>query len=289
MSTTTPVDAQAETRTGPGPAAAGAVTGLVAGVAATVTGLVLGLVLNVLGATTTAPLRLGTWLTGLGLGGGWHQVVTSDLPTGAGWTTWVAGAPLLVTAAAGLIAARLFRRYSPGIVGVAMACLTFGIVAAAVVVLSIVTETTTSDSGTVDSSMGLTWLWTGGLRPGTVVGAILLMLVVGLATTVLRPHLDAARGVAWGVVVVPGVVFTVVLLAGVFYLTSQPVAALTVGLLMPLAGTAIMFGLGGARVSLGLTRAAPEPYTLDTWQAGPLVFAAGVAAVLIIAVIVESS
>ena len=60
-------------------------------------GVAIAWLLAALGLTETDTLRLGSWLAGLGLLGGWRQTVTSDVAGGLEWSTWAAGAPLLIT------------------------------------------------------------------------------------------------------------------------------------------------------------------------------------------------
>lgn len=265
---------------------AGVVIGVVAVAAALITGALVALALRGAGVTSTVPQSLGAWLTGAGLWGGWRQDVTSDLPNGAGWTVWAAGAPLLITAAAGLPAAALFRRWRPGPAGVVTATLTAAALAAALVAVSITATATTNEAGSVDVREGLTWWWTVGVHPGTVTGTALLMIVIGVANTVALPWWEPARHIAWRLVVVPGVVLTLALVAGSAWLTSSLPAASALLLLFPLAGTLALFALAGVPVTFGLTRVAPEPYVLATWQAGPVVAVGGVIVILLIAVIV---
>ena len=85
------------------------VAGLVAVAVAVVVGIAIAAILGALGLTTSSPVRLGEWLAGTGLLGGWRQVVSSDVNGGLGWSTWAAGAPLLVTLVA-VLATALFAR-----------------------------------------------------------------------------------------------------------------------------------------------------------------------------------
>mgnify|MGYP003584873849 CR=1 FL=1 len=262
---------------------AGVIIGVAAFVGALLVAVFVTLVLIALGVTSTEPMSLGTWLTGTGLWGGWSQQVVSDLPNGAGWTVWVAGAPLLITAGAGLPAAMMFRRWQPGILGVITAAITTAALAAVLVWASSTTDTTTNAAGSVSVREGLTWWWTGDLHPGTIVGAALLLLVIGLTNTVGLSWWQPARHVAWAVVVAPGLILTVALLAGTAWLTSSISAAATLGLLFPLSGTLAVFAMAGVPVTFGLTRVAPDPYVLTTWQAGPVIALVGILVVVLIA------
>ena len=66
------------------------------------------------------------------------------------------------------------------------------------------TLSTTNDAGTVDVVEGLTWWWTAGLRPGTVTGAVLLIVGVGFVASRGERWWREGRAVAHGTVVVPG-------------------------------------------------------------------------------------
>lgn len=264
----------------------GIAIGLIAIGCATVAGLLLALVLVSVGVTQTPVVQLGIWLAGAGVWGGWQQDVTSTMASGAGWSLWVAGAPLLVTAAAGMPAAALFRRWRTGPVGAIVAAVTAAICAAGLVAVSTSSYTTTNSAGAVTVQERLTWWWSGGTHPGTVTGAALLLLVVGVATTVARRQWDEARHVAWATMVVPGLVISVALAAGAFWLTSSVSAAIAVLALYPLVGTLALFAGGGVPVEFGLSRVSPEPFVISTWQQGPVVAVGAVLAVIVVAVIV---
>ena len=264
----------------------GLLVGCLAVIGALAVGVGIAWLVAALGLTDTATLRLGAWLAGLGLLGGWHQSVSSDVAGGLQWATWVAGAPLLVTTAAALLSAALTRRLRLGLPGVAAAAVGAGAAAVGLVALSQRTLTTTNDAGTVQVTEGLTWWWTGGLRPGTVTGAAGLVLVVGLVSTVGAPWWRQGRAVAWGVVVVPGVLVTVAAAAGAAWLTSSTPVGVILAVLYPLLGTVILLGIGGAPAELGLTRVTPDPYAISTWSRGPVVAIGGVAACLVVAGVV---
>ena len=187
-----------------GSVARGVLVGALAVATAVLVGAAIASLLAALGLTETDTLRLGSWLAGLGLLGGWRQTVTSDVAGGLEWSTWAAGAPLLITGAAAVVVALLIRRMRLGLAGVAGAGLGAGGAAAALVALSQRTLTTTNEAGTVDVTEGLTWWWTGGLRPGTVTGAAVLAILVGLVSTVGATWWRGGRAVAYGLVVIPG-------------------------------------------------------------------------------------
>lgn len=264
--------------------------GLLAGVgavgAATLAGLGLAGLLGALGLTDTPARVLGPWLAGLGLLGGWRQDVSSDVAGGLTWSTWAAGAPLLVTGAAGLTASVVVRRARLGVPGVVVAVLASAATAALLTALSEQSATVTNAAGSVTTSMGLTWWWTAGLRPGTVTGAALLVAGVALVQSVGRRWWDAGRALALGLLVWPGLLITLALAAGAVWLTSTPAVGVALAALHPLLGTAVLLALAGAPAQLGLTRISPEPYVLSTWSAGPLVVVGGLAAALVVAVLV---
>jgi hypothetical protein len=261
-------------------------TGLLVVALAVVTGVALAGLLAVLGLTDTSPWALGPWLAGLGLLGGWRQDVTADVAGGIGWSTWAAGAPLLVTITVAVLVALLVRRLGLEPVGVLVAAAAAGAAAALLVAVSTRTTTTTSDAGTVEAVHGLTWWWTGGVRPGTVVGALLLVATVGLVHVVGRRWWDGGRGVAYGLLVVPGVLLTVAAAAGAWWLTSSTAVAVSLAALYPLLGTVLLLSLGGAPAQLGLTRITPEPVVLATWSTSPLVLVGGLVAAGAVAVLV---
>lgn len=264
----------------------GIAIGLIAMACATVAGLLVAAVLVGVGVTTTPVLPLGVWLAGAGVWGGWQQGVTSTMANGAGWSVWVAGAPLLVTAAAGLPAAALFRRWRPGIAGAMVAALTAAVATVGLVAISGRSNTTANAAGAVTVDEHLTWWWSGGTHPGTVIGAAALLLIVGLATTVGRPWWDQARRVAWAIVVIPGLILTVVAGAVAFWFTSSGSAAIALVILYPLVGSLALFAGGGVPVEFGLSRVSPEPFVLSTWSQGFVVAAVAVLAALVVAVVV---
>jgi hypothetical protein len=269
-----------------GAVARGVLVGALAVVAAVLVGVAIAWLLAALGLTETESLRLGSWLAGLGLLGGWRQTVTSDVAGGLEWSTWAAGAPLLITGAAAVVIATLLRRLRVGLPGVAGAGLGAGGAAAVLVTLSQRTLTTTNEAGTVDVAEGLTWWWTGGLRPGTVTGAVALAVLVGVVATVGTTWWRTGRAVAYGVVVVPGVLITLIAAAGAVWLTSSTAAGVALAVLYPLLGSAVLLAAGGAPGEGGLTRITPEPYVLSTWSSGLLVALGGVLGCVLLAALV---
>ena len=269
-----------------GTLARGALVGVLSVVVAVAVGLAIAGLLAGLGLTETELLLLGPWLAGLGLVGGWQQTVTSEVAGGLEWSTWAAGAPLLVTGAAGGVVAHLSGRLRLGPSGIIGAALGAGGSAGVLVAVSQRTQTTTNGAGTVDVTEGLTWWWTGGLRPGTVTGAVALVLTVGVVRTAGARWWRAGRAVAYGVIVIPGLMITVVLGAAAAWLTSSTPVGVALAVLYPLLGSAALLGLGGAPGAGGLTRVTPEPYSLSTWSSGPLVAIGGVAACLLVAALV---
>jgi hypothetical protein len=264
----------------------GVLVGALAVAAAVLMGVAIAWLLATLGLTGTDTLRLGCWLAGLGLLGGWRQTVTSDVAGGVQWSTWAAGAPLLITGAAGLVVALLARRMAVGLPGVAGMGVGSGGGAAALVVLSQRTLSTTNEAGTVDVTEGLTWWWTGGLRPGTVTGAAALAILVALVSSVGAGWWRSGRAVAHGVVIVPGLVITVIAAAGAVWLTSSPSVGVALAVLYPLLGSAVLLAVGGAPGEGGLTRITPEPTVLSTWSSGPVVGLGGLAVCLLVAAVV---
>ena len=266
--------------------ARGVLVGALAVVTAVLVGVAIAWLLAALGLTETDTLLLGSWLAGLGLLGGWRQTVTSDVAGGLEWSTWAAGAPLLITGAAAVVLAVPLRRMSVGLAGVTGAGLGAGGAAAALVALSQRTLTTTNEAGTVDVTEGLTWWWTGGLRPGTVTGAAALAFLVGLVSTVGATWWRGGRAVAYGLVVVPGLLITMIAAAGAGWLTSSTAVGVALAVLYPLLGSAVLLAAGGAPGEGGLTRITPEPYALSTWSSGLLIGLGGVAACLLLAALV---
>lgn len=266
--------------------ARGALVGVLAVGAAVAVGAGIAWLLAALGLTDTGTWVLGPWLAGLGLLGGWQQTVTTDVAGGLQWASWAAGAPLLVTGAAATVVAVLTRRLRLGLAGGAGAVVGAGVGAAALVALSHRTLTTTNGAGTVDVAEGLTWWWTGGLRPGTVTGSMALVLGVALVSTLGDRWWRAGRGVAYAVIVAPGVLVTLVAAAGAAWLTSSTAAGVALAVLYPLLGSAAMLGLGGAPAEGGLTRITPEPFALSTWSSGWLAVIGGIVACLVVAALV---
>ena len=237
-------------------------------------GLTIAWLLAALGLTETDTVLLGSWLAGLGLMGGWQQVVTSDVAGGLEWSTWAAGAPLLITGFGGRKWWRhLIRRMRVGLAGVAGAALGAGGAAAVLVTLSQRTLTTTNEAGRVDVSEGLTWWWTGGPRPGTVTGAVALAVLVGLVTTVAgRPVV--ARGPSRGVRRCrrPGVADHADRRGGRrVRFRAQRLWATALAVLYPLLGSATLLAVGGAPRRGRAHAVTPEPYVLSTWSSGLLV------------------
>jgi hypothetical protein len=263
--------------------ARGVLVGILCVVLAVGLGFLIAFVLGRLGLTGTDVQLLGPWLAGLGLLGGWRQTVTSDVAGGLEWSTWAAGAPLLITGAAAAAMATLTRRTHLGSAGVFGAGVGAGGASAVVVAVSQRTLTTTNDAGTVDVVEGLTWWWTAGLRPGTVTGAVLLIVGVGFVASRGERWWREGRAVAHGTVVVPGLLFTLVVAAGAVWLTSSTAVGVALALVYPLLGSAALLSLGGSPGEAGLTRITPEPYPLSTWASGPVVALGGIAACLIVA------
>jgi hypothetical protein len=255
-------------------------------VVAVLVGVAIAWLLVTLGLAGTDTVRLGSWLAGLGLLGGWQQTVTSDVAGGLEWWTWAAGAPLLITGAAAAVVALLIRRMRVGLAGVAGAGCGAGGAAAALVAWSQRTLSTTNEAGTVEVTEGLTWWWTGGLRPGTVTGAAALAVLVGLVSTAGATWWRGGRAVAYGVVVVPGLLITGIAAAGAAWLTSSTAVGVALAVLYPLLGSAVLLGVGGAPAEGGLTRITPEPYGLATWSSGLLVALGGIAVCLLLAALV---
>lgn len=264
----------------------GLLVGVLAVAAAVVVGVALAGLLAWLGLTETPVRVLGPWLAGLGLLGGWRQEVTSDVAGGIDWSTWAAGAPLLVTVAAvGVVGAAARRGTLDGVGGLA-AVLGAASASAVLVATSVASTTTTNDAGSVTRTEGLTLWWTGGTRPGTVTGCVLLVGAAVLVGTRGRRWWAGGRAVALGLLVWPGLALSLALSAAVIWLTSSPSVGVALAALYPLLGTAALLALGGAPAQVGLTRISPQPYELSTWSAGPLAVAGGVLGVLVVAVLV---
>jgi hypothetical protein len=259
------------------------VDGVLAVLIAVVVGTAIAVGLAQLGLTDTSWLRLGPWLAGLGLLGGWQQQVTSDIAGGISWATTVTGAPLLVTGAVWLFVSRRARAGTwvsalPGALGAAVA-------AAALTLVTTSSATVTNAAGSVTTRQGLSWAWENN-HPGTVVGAALLVGLVWLLNTVGLPWWRWGRGVALSLLAGLGAVLTLVVAGGVYYLTSSTAVAVALGALYPLAGTLLLFGLAGAPVSAGLTRLTPEVLALNTWSESLLYGVGGLVAAVLLAALV---
>lgn len=259
------------------------IDGVIAVLLAIVMGALIALGLAELGLTDTGWLTLGPWLAGAGLLGAWQQAVTAELAGGLAWTTTAAGAPLLVTWVAALYIALRARRGTwlqalPAAAGAAVA-------AALLVAATRTSVTVTNEAGSVTTSEGLTWLWSGD-RPGTVIGAALLVAVVWLLQTAALRWWRSGRGVAWSLLVGLGVVLTAAVAGGLYYLTSSLAVGLAVPLLYPLAGTLALFGVAGAPVEVSLTRLTPETLSLTTWSESLVYGVGGTVAALVLAALV---
>ena len=265
------------------------VAGVAAVAVATVTGVAIAALLGLLGLTTSSPVRLGEWLAGTGLLGGWRQDVSSDVNGGIGWSTWAAGAPALVTLAAMLTTALLARRTEAAragwltaltaAAGAAIACVPL-------VALSQVSHTTTNSAGTVKVAEGLTWVWTSGVHPGTLIGAAILVGGTWWINTAAIDWWRGGRPLAYGLLIVPGLVLTLIGGAALYYLTSSIAVGIATVLLFPLLGVTALLGIGGAPAYFGITRISPVPYDLWTWKSSLLYGAGGLILVLVIAVLV---
>jgi hypothetical protein len=256
-----------------------AVDGVLAVVLAVAVGLGLAFGLGYLGLTDTGLLSLGPWLAGLGLLGGWQQSVDSDVAGGIGWTTTVAGAPLLVTGVVVVFVGLRARRGPvwlalPGAAGTAAAT-------AFLVFASRSSETVDNAAGSVTTSEGLTWFWTGHL--GTVAGAAALVAGTWLLATVGRPWWLSGRAVALGLLFGAGVVLTIACALGAWYLTSSGTVAIALALMYPLVGTAALLAATGVPVEVGLTRLTPETLDVSTWTQGWLYGVGGLLAALLVA------
>lgn len=259
------------------------IDGVIAVLLAVVMGALIAFGLAELGLTDTGWLTLGPWLAGAGLLGAWQQQVTADLAGGLEWTTTAAGAPLLVTWAAALYIALRAKRGTwlqalPAALGAAVA-------AALLVAASRTSSTVSNDAGSVTTSEGLTWLWSGD-RPGTVIGAAALVAVVWLLRTAAARWWLSGRGVAWSLLLGLGVVLTAAVAGGLYYLTSSLAVGLAVPLLYPLAGTLALFGIAGAPVEISLTRLTPESLSLTTWSESLVYGIGGTVAALLLAALV---
>lgn len=129
-----------------------------------------------------------------------------------------------------------------------------------------------NSAGQVTINSGPTWLWTGGFHPGTLTGAFVLIGIAWWVNTAGLRWWRSGRAVAYGVLVIPGLVLTLVTAAGLVYLTSSfavgiaavvpdslggssrlavnPIAAIVVGALMAAVALAVRGrGRGSARSS----------------------------------------
>lgn len=264
----------------------GIAVGLAAVATATVAGLLLAAALHLLGVVDTSPWTVGPWLAGAGLLGGWHQEVTADVAGGLAWSTWASGAPLLATVVAVWVTGSLVRRLRLPVASVPVAMVAAGVSAYVLVLASDRTTRTVDEAGTVTVQESLTTWWTGAWHPGTITGAALLVGVTGLVATIGSTWWRAGRAVAFGLLVVPGVLITLAAAAGVWWLTSSASLASAVVLLAPLLGTTLLMAAGGAPADVGLTRVSPEPYDLSTWTTGWLAVLAGVALCAVVSVLV---
>lgn len=261
-------------------------TGALAVVVALLVGLAIAVVLVGLGLTTTGVWPLNTWLAGGGLLGGWSQSVTATVAGGLEWSTWVAGAPMFVTVAViGTVAAFARRTRCTPTVGTLLAAGGAAIAALLLVIASGVTTTTDNAAGSATVRESLTVVWTGGTRPGTVLGAALLVGGTWWVNTGGLAWWRGGAALVKGLLIVPGLVLTLVAAAGVVYLTSSPALGVTTIALFPLVGVQVLLGLGGAPSSAGITRLSPEPYDLWTWST-PLYGVAGLIVLVVLAVVV---
>ena len=259
------------------------IDGVIAVLLAVVMGVLIALGLTELGLTDTSWLTLGPWLAGVGLLGAWQQEVSTELAGGLQWATTASGAPLLVTWVAALYIALRSKRSTwvqalPAAVGA-------GAAAALLVAATRTSSTVSNDAGSVTTSEGLTWLWSGD-RPGTVIGAAALVAGVWLLRTAAQRWWSSGRGVAWSLLLGLGLVLTVAVAGGLYYLTSSLAVGLAVGLLYPLAGTLALFGIAGAPVEVSLTRLTPESLSLMTWSESLVYGIGGTVAALVLALLV---
>lgn len=243
--------------------------------AALITGLVIAWLLSMLGLTDTGVWPLGPWLAGLGLLGGWEE----SLSTGTR-TTWVAGAPLLVTAEAAVMVAGLARLTRLSLAGTLLAVAAAGLSSALLVAAS-----TEADEAV---TQGLTWWWSGGLRPGTVTGAMLLVGTVGLVHTLGQRWWDAGRPVAMSLLVVPGVAITALLAVGLAVRSGSLADGAGLLLLTPLLGTTVLLAAGGSPAEVSHAAASQDTYELVIWTAGPGWVVAGLFAAVGVAVVAGS-
>lgn len=260
-----------------------AVHGVLAVVIAVALGMLIAFGLAYVGLTDTPWWRLGPWLAGLGLLGGWQQDVTSDVAGGIGWTVTTVGAPLLITGIVAWFVAGRAKRATW--LGVIPATLGAAAAAALLVFTSQATHTVSNAAGSVTTTEGLTWFWED-MHPGTVAGAVALIAAVWLLHTAARPWWVSGRGVALGVLVWLGLALTAALVAGAIYLTSSNAVGIALALLYPLAGTLGLFGAVGVPVDASLTRLTAERLTLATWDQGLVYTAGGVVAALLLAALV---
>ncbi|MEZ5184791.1 MAG: hypothetical protein R2720_03515 [Candidatus Nanopelagicales bacterium] len=259
------------------------IAGFLAVLLAVVVGAMMAYALEYMGLTVTGFLTLGPWLAGVGLLGGWQQVVVSDVAGGIGWTTSAAGAPLLVTGAVVVFVAWRARGGSPLLALPAALGAAAG--AALLVALSSTGATTANAAGSVTTTEGLTWWWEDG-HLGTVTGAAVLIAATWLLNTVGLRWWRSGRGVALSLLVALGLVLTAAAVAGAIYLTSSTSVGLALALLYPLIGTLVLFGVAGVPVEAGLTRLSVEPYLLSTWGDSLLYGIGGAVIALVLAAIV---
>ena len=257
--------------------------GILAVLLAVVMGIAIALGLGMLGLTDTPWWRLGPWLAGLGLLGGWQQTVSSNVAGGIGWTVTTVGAPLLVTGVVALFVALRAKRSTW--VGLFPAAIGAGAAAALLVFASQSSQTVSNAAGSVTTDETLTWFWQD-MHPGTVVGAAALVGVLWLLHTVGRGWWLSGRGVALGLLVWLGVLLTAGMVAGAMYLTSSTAVGIALALLYPLAGTLGLFAAVGVPVDASLTRLTAERLTVATWDQGLVYTAGGVVAALLLAAVV---
>lgn len=257
--------------------------GIVAVLLAVILGLAIAFGLGAVGLTDTPWWRLGPWLAGLGVLGGWQQTVTSNVSGGIGWTVTAVGTPLLITGVVAFFVASRAKRSTwigtiPAAIGAAAA-------AALLVFASQSTQTVSNGAGTVTTTAGLTWLWQD-LHPGTVVGAAALVGVLWLLHTAGRTWWLSGRGVALGLLVWLGIALTAAMVAGAVYLTSSTAVGIALALLYPLVGTLGLFGAVGVPVDASLTRLTAERLTVATWDQGLVYTVGGVGVALLLAALV---
>jgi hypothetical protein len=160
------------------------------------------------------------------------------------------------------------------------AALVAGLGGAALSVATRRSEVTMTAAGTVEVLRGLD-------PAATAAGAgVLAALACGWGLAAPRGRARRAWRDARAVLVVPGVVLTAAAaVAGAVLLLPGPALPVTLALLSPLLGSALMLAVGGVPVTLALSLVTSEPVRVWLPSAAPVAWAGGLAVLALLAVL----